>query len=49
MRNTIDAVADRDFVLDYLYACAGLFVRSFHNVRSLDLGFQPEHVIVAAS
>jgi putative ABC transport system permease protein len=27
---------------------AGLFVRSFHNVRSLDLGFQPEHVIVAA-
>lgn len=25
---------------------AGLFVRSFHNVRSLDLGFQPEHVIV---
>ena len=26
MRNTIDAVADRDFVLDYLYACALLFV-----------------------
>ncbi len=26
---------------------AGLFVRSFNNVRSLDLGFQPEHVIVA--
>ena len=26
---------------------AGLFVRSFHNVRSLDLGFQPEHVMVA--
>jgi putative ABC transport system permease protein len=26
---------------------AGLFVRSFQNVRSLDLGFQPEHVIVA--
>jgi argininosuccinate lyase len=26
MRNTVDAVADRDFVLDYLYACAGLFV-----------------------
>jgi predicted permease len=26
---------------------AGLFVRSFHNVRSLDLGFQPEHVHVA--
>ena len=25
---------------------AGLFVRSFHNVRSLDLGFQPEHVLV---
>ncbi|HEU4643340.1 MAG TPA: ADOP family duplicated permease [Gemmatimonadaceae bacterium] len=24
---------------------AGLFVRSFHNVRSLDLGFQPEHVL----
>ena len=26
MRNTVDAVADRDFVLDYLYACATLFV-----------------------
>jgi argininosuccinate lyase len=26
MRNSIDAVADRDFVLNYLYACAGLFV-----------------------
>jgi predicted permease len=24
---------------------AGLFVRSFRNVRSLDLGFQPEHVM----
>ena len=26
MRNTVDAVADRDYVLDYLYACATLFV-----------------------
>jgi argininosuccinate lyase len=26
MRNSIDAVADRDFALDYLYACAMLFV-----------------------
>jgi argininosuccinate lyase len=26
MRNTIDAVADRDFVVDYLYACTVLFV-----------------------
>ncbi len=26
MRNTLDAVADRDFALDYLYACATLFV-----------------------
>jgi argininosuccinate lyase len=26
MRNTLDAVADRDFALDYLYACALLFV-----------------------
>jgi predicted permease len=26
---------------------AGLFVRSFHNVRSLDLGFQPEQVMIA--
>ncbi len=26
MRNSIDAVADRDFALDYLYACAVLFV-----------------------
>ena len=25
MRNSLDAVADRDFVLDYLYACAVLF------------------------
>ena len=25
MRNTIDAVSDRDFALDYLYACAVLF------------------------
>jgi argininosuccinate lyase len=25
MRNSIDAVADRDFCLDYLYACAALF------------------------
>jgi argininosuccinate lyase len=25
MRNTMDAVADRDFALDYLYACAVLF------------------------
>jgi argininosuccinate lyase len=26
IRNSIDAVADRDFALDYLYACATLFV-----------------------
>jgi argininosuccinate lyase len=26
LRNSIDAVADRDFVLDYLYACTALFV-----------------------
>jgi argininosuccinate lyase len=26
MRNSIDAVADRDFAVDYLYACATLFV-----------------------
>jgi argininosuccinate lyase len=26
MRNSIDAVADRDFATDYLYACAALFV-----------------------
>src|SRR6202008_1499576 len=26
MRNSIDAVADRDYALDYLYACAALFV-----------------------
>jgi argininosuccinate lyase len=26
MSNSLDAVADRDFALDYLYACAGLFV-----------------------
>ena len=26
MKNSLDAVADRDFALDYLYACAALFV-----------------------
>ena len=26
MRNTVDAVADRDYALNYLYACAALFV-----------------------
>jgi len=26
MRNSIDAVADRDYALDYLFACAALFV-----------------------
>ena len=26
LRNSVDAVADRDFALDYLYACAVLFV-----------------------
>jgi argininosuccinate lyase len=26
MRNSLDAVADRDFALDYLYACATLFM-----------------------
>jgi argininosuccinate lyase len=26
LRNTLDAVADRDFALDYLYACATLFI-----------------------
>ena len=26
LRNSLDAVADRDFALDYLYACAALFV-----------------------
>jgi argininosuccinate lyase len=26
MRNSLDAVADRDFALDYLYACSALFV-----------------------
>src|SRR5207253_5159746 len=25
LRNSLDAVADRDFALDYLYACAALF------------------------
>ena len=25
LRNSLDAVADRDFALDYLYACAVLF------------------------
>ena len=26
VRNSLDAIADRDFALDYLYACAALFV-----------------------
>jgi predicted permease len=28
---------------------AGLFVRSFRNVRALDLGFQPEHVLTVGA
>jgi argininosuccinate lyase len=57
MRNSIDAVADRDFVLNYLYACAGLFVHLSRIAEELvlwttsEFGFAklPEHAATGSS
>ncbi|HVU79468.1 MAG TPA: argininosuccinate lyase [Gaiellaceae bacterium] len=57
MRNSIDAVADRDFVLNYLYACAGLFVHLSRISEELvlwatsEFGFAklPEHAATGSS
>lgn len=57
MRNSIDAVADRDFVLNYLYACATLFVHLSRIAEELvlwttsEFGFAklPEHAATGSS
>jgi argininosuccinate lyase len=57
MRNSIDAVADRDFVLNYLYACATLFVHLSRISEELvlwttsEFGFAklPEHAATGSS
>ncbi|HVW90826.1 MAG TPA: argininosuccinate lyase [Gaiellaceae bacterium] len=57
MRNSIDAVADRDFVLNYLYACAALFVHLSRISEELvlwttsEFGFAklPEHAATGSS
>jgi argininosuccinate lyase len=42
MRNSLDAVADRDFALDYLYACAVLFVHMSRIGEELSLWVSSE-------
>jgi argininosuccinate lyase len=57
MRNSIDAVADRDFVLNYLYSCAALFVHLSRIAEELvlwttsEFGFAklPEHAATGSS
>ena len=57
MRNTVDAVGDRDFVLDYLYACATLFVHLSRIAEEVclwvtsEFGFArlPEHAATGSS
>ncbi len=46
MRNSIDAVADRDFVLDYLYACTALFVHLSRIAEELCLWATSEFAFV---
>jgi argininosuccinate lyase len=46
MRNSIDAVADRDFVLDYLYACSVLFVHLSRIAEELSLWATSEFAFV---
>jgi argininosuccinate lyase len=56
-RNTIDAVADRDFVIDYLYACTTLFVHLSRIAEEIclwsttEFGFAklPEHAATGSS
>jgi argininosuccinate lyase len=47
IRNSLDAVADRDFALDYLYACAALFVHLSRIGEELVLWSSTEFGIVA--
>jgi len=57
MRNSVDAVADRDFALDYLYACAVLFAHLSRIGEELvlwstsEFGFVklPEHAATGSS
>ena len=57
MRNSLDAVADRDFALDYLYACAVLFAHLSRIGEELvlwstsEFGFVrlPEHAATGSS
>ena len=46
LRNSIDAVADRDFVLDYLYACTALFVHLSRVAEELVLWATTEFAFV---
>jgi argininosuccinate lyase len=46
MRNSIDAVADRDFVVDYLYACTVLFVHLSRIAEELCLWATSEFAFV---
>jgi argininosuccinate lyase len=46
MRNSIDAVADRDFVLDYLYSCTALFVHLSRIAEELCLWATSEFAFV---
>ena len=46
MRNSIDAVADRDYALDYLYACAALFVHLSRIAEELCLWATSEFAFV---
>ena len=57
LRNSLDAVADRDFALDYLYACAVLFTHLSRSGEELclwcsaEFGFArlPEHAATGSS
>src|SRR5256885_8486989 len=57
MRNTVDAVADRDYALNYLYACAMVFVHLSRICEELvlwvtsEFGFArlPEHAATGSS
>ena len=46
VRNSIDAVADRDFALDYLYACTALFVHLSRIAEELVLWATSEFAFV---
>jgi predicted permease len=46
MRNTL--VVLQVAVSVVLLATAGLFLRSLHNAASIDIGFKPDHILIAA-